>query len=190
MDLPPGYRWATAAEAENWRKHPEAIVVRRTVDSAGNPYTSDEADLAMPLEYPRTVMTVTIASYEDAGAQYTLVYPDGRKVLLGDAEDNYRVLADIIDDEYDKAESVTWPERVRSVLQDVDSALEDGSDPEAQKRRAVEALKRLEAVMKGGNLNEAEVEALRSRYKLVGSVFGLDPDVMDDMFERKFGAES
>ena len=53
-------------------------------------------------EYPKTVVTVVVASYEDAGAQYTLVYPDGKRVLLGDAEDNYSELAGIIDDEYDK----------------------------------------------------------------------------------------
>lgn len=53
-------------------------------------------------EYPKVVVTVVIACAEDDGAQYTLVYPDGKQVLLGDAEDNYSELAGIIDDEYDK----------------------------------------------------------------------------------------
>lgn len=53
-------------------------------------------------EYPKTVVTVEIASYKDDGAQYTLVYPDGKRVPLGDAEDNYAELAGIIDDEYEK----------------------------------------------------------------------------------------
>lgn len=52
-------------------------------------------------DYPKTVVIVTIASREDDGAQYTLVYPNGKRVLLGDAEDNYWTLAGIIDDEHD-----------------------------------------------------------------------------------------
>jgi hypothetical protein len=56
----------------------------------------------MPKTYPLTVVTVMIESREDDGAQYTLVYPDGKRVLLGDAEDNYSELAGIIDDEYEK----------------------------------------------------------------------------------------
>jgi hypothetical protein len=48
-DLPPGYRWASADEADNAENHPAMIVVHRTVDVNGFPYTHDEADLAMPL---------------------------------------------------------------------------------------------------------------------------------------------
>ena len=51
-DLPEGYRWATADETEDYLvnpdRHPDMIVVHRTADAAGNPYTGDEADLAMP----------------------------------------------------------------------------------------------------------------------------------------------
>lgn len=49
-DLPAGYRWATAEEAEDWTKYPGMLVVKRTADASGQPYTQDEADLAMPLE--------------------------------------------------------------------------------------------------------------------------------------------
>ena len=51
-DLPAGYRWATAAETERHAGMPRglrgAIIVPRTVDSAGTPYTHGEADLAVP----------------------------------------------------------------------------------------------------------------------------------------------
>lgn len=43
-DLPAGYRWADEDEMDR----PDAIVVRRTVDSTGRHYTQDEADLAVP----------------------------------------------------------------------------------------------------------------------------------------------
>jgi len=45
-DLPAGYRWATFEEIER----PDAIVVPRTVDSNGTPYTDGEADIAVPVE--------------------------------------------------------------------------------------------------------------------------------------------
>lgn len=44
-DLPFGYRWADPEELDR----EDAIVVRRTVDSEGVPYTQDEADIAVPL---------------------------------------------------------------------------------------------------------------------------------------------
>lgn len=47
-DLPGGYRWATAEETEA-QNVPGAILVERTVDSTGVPYTQDEADVAVPL---------------------------------------------------------------------------------------------------------------------------------------------
>lgn len=53
-------------------------------------------------DYPMVVVTVVIDNYESDGAVYTLVYPDGKRVHLGDAEDNYAELAGIIDDEYEK----------------------------------------------------------------------------------------
>lgn len=48
-DLPTGYRWATEEESE---RHgitpiPGAVVVPRTTDSQGRPYTDGEADLAV-----------------------------------------------------------------------------------------------------------------------------------------------
>lgn len=53
-DLPTGYRWATGEECEAYAKATSsvqgAIVVPRTVDSNGVPYTQDEADLAVPTQ--------------------------------------------------------------------------------------------------------------------------------------------
>lgn len=46
-DLPAGYRWATAEETE--AGHPDAIMVKRSTDSTGRPYTEDEADVAVPI---------------------------------------------------------------------------------------------------------------------------------------------
>jgi hypothetical protein len=50
-DLPAGYRWATANECEihGIEPNPEMIVVPRTADASGKPYTEGEADLALPL---------------------------------------------------------------------------------------------------------------------------------------------
>ncbi len=58
-DLPEGYRWANEEECERWSfgtLDMEAIVVPRTVDASGKPYTQDEADLAVPLCAPRESM--------------------------------------------------------------------------------------------------------------------------------------
>lgn len=44
-DLPTGHRWATEDEMDR----PDAIVVRRSVDRDGRPYTQGEADLAVPV---------------------------------------------------------------------------------------------------------------------------------------------
>lgn len=52
QDLPDGYRWATAEETENWENVPGIIVVPRSCDSNGTPYTQDEADLAVPDDLP------------------------------------------------------------------------------------------------------------------------------------------
>ena len=38
----------------------------------------------------------------DEGCQYTLVLPDGRTALIGDAQDAYCELAGIIDDAFDE----------------------------------------------------------------------------------------
>lgn len=43
-DLPYGYRWALEEDMDR----DDAIVVMRTVDASGIPYTQDEADLAVP----------------------------------------------------------------------------------------------------------------------------------------------
>jgi hypothetical protein len=50
-DLPRGYRWATAdeAEAHSVVPNPGVVVVPRTVDASGVPYTEGEADLALPV---------------------------------------------------------------------------------------------------------------------------------------------
>lgn len=48
-DLPYGYRWATPDECERWETIPGIIVVPRTADRNGVPYTHGEADLAVPL---------------------------------------------------------------------------------------------------------------------------------------------
>jgi hypothetical protein len=49
VDLPDGYRWATAEETEDWENVPGIIVVPRTHDASGTPYTHSEADLAVPI---------------------------------------------------------------------------------------------------------------------------------------------
>lgn len=52
-DLPDDYRWATEAETEAYSAHPgdypDMIVVPRTADCNGVPYTQDEADMAVPI---------------------------------------------------------------------------------------------------------------------------------------------
>lgn len=49
-DLPEGYRWATADEAEHWPRVPDIIWVPRSYDAEGKPYTSGEGDLAVPID--------------------------------------------------------------------------------------------------------------------------------------------
>lgn len=44
-DLPAGYRWAREDELDR----PDAIAVPRTTDHTGNPYTGNEADIAVPM---------------------------------------------------------------------------------------------------------------------------------------------
>lgn len=51
-DLPSGYRWATEAEMDR----ADTIVVPRTADSEGHPYTQGEADLAVPVTVPLTCL--------------------------------------------------------------------------------------------------------------------------------------
>jgi hypothetical protein len=54
-DLPTGYRWATADETEAHAvtPNPDMVVVPRTADADGTPYTHGEADLALPIPLPR-----------------------------------------------------------------------------------------------------------------------------------------
>ena len=52
-DLPAGYRWATEDETENFVQLTGAIVVKRTTDSNGVPYTQDESDIAVPISEDR-----------------------------------------------------------------------------------------------------------------------------------------
>lgn len=51
-DLPTGYRWATASETQvhSVTPNPDMLVVPRTMDAKGIPYTHGEADLALPLK--------------------------------------------------------------------------------------------------------------------------------------------
>lgn len=51
-DLPEGHRWATADETEAIAsgRRIKHLVVPRTVDSTGRPYTQGEADIAVPLK--------------------------------------------------------------------------------------------------------------------------------------------
>lgn len=52
-DLPKGYRWANEFETENSETIPGIIVVPRTADNTGKPYTQGEADLAVPIRKSR-----------------------------------------------------------------------------------------------------------------------------------------
>jgi len=51
-DLPTGYRWADEDECDAIVHDPSLphIVVPRTFDSTGKPYTEGEADIAVPTE--------------------------------------------------------------------------------------------------------------------------------------------
>jgi hypothetical protein len=51
-DLPTGYRWATSSETEKHMRtpNPDMLVVPRTTDHRGIPYTQGEADLALPIK--------------------------------------------------------------------------------------------------------------------------------------------
>lgn len=73
-DLPAGYRWATEDETDR----PDAIIVKRTADSTGRPYTQDEADLAVPdekarLEYLRGEIRAERISYGEIAELQGLV---------------------------------------------------------------------------------------------------------------------
>lgn len=48
-------------------------------------------------EYPLTIFKVSIESYDTAGSEYTLTFEDGSTVKVGDGDDDYWTLADIID---------------------------------------------------------------------------------------------
>lgn len=77
-DLPAGYRWATEDETEqhNATGLPGAIVVPRTADSSGAPYTQDEADVAVP-----TAPKVQIIHSRDPDSECDLtVFVNGVKV--------------------------------------------------------------------------------------------------------------
>lgn len=70
----------------------EAEVLRRLADRVLN-QSAEEADAV----YPKDVVRVVTASYEADGAEYTLVFPDGLTAHIGDAQDDYMILADVID---------------------------------------------------------------------------------------------
>ena len=94
-DLPTGYRWATAYETESHGRtpNPDMLVVTRTADVKGIPYTHGEADLALPIRrLPRDEdgYIQTSASYGELFA-VRVTYntdPDGKWV---DFEDNSNV---------------------------------------------------------------------------------------------------
>lgn len=48
-------------------------------------------------EYPKTVVTVQVRSYDEEGGEYVLVLPDGETAVLGNRGDDYWALAAIID---------------------------------------------------------------------------------------------
>jgi hypothetical protein len=87
-DLPAGYRWATAEETE---MGVPGIVVPRTVDNTGKPYTQGEADIAVP-EFPRDILSrdeemtgIVTGSTQRCrltgcnGLQYLVRWPNGKR---------------------------------------------------------------------------------------------------------------
>lgn len=74
---------------------------------SGNPGADADTEGTKP-EYPVTILTVSIATYEDDGTQYTLTFHDGRTAMLGDGDDDYWTLAGVIDRQ---AEKVAPPPR-------------------------------------------------------------------------------
>jgi hypothetical protein len=85
-DLPEGYRWATEAETEEYGAdpitHPEMLVVVRTADATGQPYTEGEADLALPAT--RLVPDFSM----DVSGEYTgNPYPEQREYRITMAHD-------------------------------------------------------------------------------------------------------
>jgi hypothetical protein len=75
-DLPEGYRWATADECETFAAdpggHPEMIIVTRTADASGRPYTEGEADVAILVGLMPYDEAISMAIF----AINTLMYPD------------------------------------------------------------------------------------------------------------------
>ena len=57
-----------------------------------------------PQVYPQRVVTISVDDYDSDGASYTITYPDGMSASLGNADERYNTLADIIDDLRDEAE--------------------------------------------------------------------------------------
>lgn len=53
-----------------------------------------------PDEYPLTVVTVTIPSYNDHGSVYVLTLPTGETAEINDGEDDYWALANVIDNAF------------------------------------------------------------------------------------------
>lgn len=89
--------WAHGDESR--RREPRDVCKACLGSGLGRALSLDEPE---PPKYPATVVTVSVASRDDDGCQYTLTYPDGKVVTLGNAEDNYQVLAEIIDAEHAK----------------------------------------------------------------------------------------
>ena len=85
-DLPDGYRWANAEETEAYGINPAAfpsmMVVIRTTDASGKPYTEGEADLALP-----ATRLVPDFALQLTGEYQGNAYPDQREYEVRLAHD-------------------------------------------------------------------------------------------------------
>jgi hypothetical protein len=99
-DLPDGYRWATADECEAYSvapsSYPQFIIVTRTVDTHGRPYTEGESDIACPIGLMPYDEAIGFAIF----AINTLMHPDASDpmdvdLLEAKSEDVMKTLDDI-----------------------------------------------------------------------------------------------
>jgi hypothetical protein len=99
-DLPDGYRWATQDECEIYSMdpagHPEMIIVTRTVDASGRPYTEGESDIAIKVGLMPYDEAISYAIF----AINTLMHPDASEAMDVDtleqkSDDVIMTLADI-----------------------------------------------------------------------------------------------
>lgn len=99
-DLPDGYRWATQDECEAYSvdpaAYPEIIIVTRTVDATGRPYTEGESDIAIKIGLMPYDKAISYAIF----AINTIMHPDASEPMDVDnleqmSEDVIATLADI-----------------------------------------------------------------------------------------------